>query len=183
VSAALAVFFVVALAAPHRLLPRDSVRLAMGEAAPVMALGLLIGAGVLVGLWRARRDVLVWGVGALTAVALAYGIWPYNRRFNEAWDFRGLAAQAERHAQGGPVVVFGGRWFGLDYYLGRDLRRLYTLEELDAFVAQPGPRLVVANDKSWRAVRTQMAPGVRMDVLEQMRVGGQLMFVLRPVRE
>jgi hypothetical protein len=171
--------FVAVLAAPHRLLPKDRVRLSTAEAAPLMLGGVLIGLCLLVGLWRARRDLLIWGVGALTVAALAYGIWPYNRRFNEAWDFRGLAARADRQAPGAPVAVFGGRWFGLDFYLGRDLRRLYTLEEFEAFVTQPGPRLVVANDKVWSAIQTQMAPGVRMEVLDRMRVGGQAMFVLR----
>lgn len=179
-SAALAALFVAALAAPHRLLPKDDpVRLSPAEAVPLMVAGVLIGLYLLVGLWRARRDLLIWGVGALTVAALAYGIWPYNRRFNEAWDFRGLAARAERQAPGAPVAVFGGRWFGLDFYLGRDLRRLYTLKEFEAFVAQPGPRLVVANDKVWSAIRTQMAPGVHMQVLDRLRVGGQAMFILR----
>src|SRR5262249_23636352 len=94
-----AVLFVVALAMP-RLLRGEAVRLPLREVAPIMALSLLIGGCLLVGLWRARRGLLTWGVAALTAAALAYGIWPYNRAFNAAWDFRGLAARVERHALG-----------------------------------------------------------------------------------
>ncbi len=50
-------------------------------------------------------------------VLFAYGIWPYTERFTALWDVRQLSALVERHARGGSVAAFGGRWFLLDFGL------------------------------------------------------------------
>jgi hypothetical protein len=183
-SGALGLALLAGLARPDRLLPKNPLGLAGPtlELLPVL-LGVAVIAGCMVaGLWTARSALLLWGVGLATAATLAYGIWPYTWRFNRAWDFRGLAARVEREAAGAPVAVFGGRWFSLDYYLGRDARRLYSVPEFDAFMRQPGPRVVVASGRVWEALREQMAPGLAVVVRDRTTVGGQAMLILRRER-
>src|SRR5919109_4321618 len=95
----------------------------------------------------------MYGTIAATAVVLGYGIWAHNRHFNVAWDFPGLAATVERHAQGGDVGVFGGRWFALDYYLGRPVYSAQSLREFTDYVRRPERPIVVTNHRTWKNLR------------------------------
>jgi len=149
---------------------------------PLVAGAALIGAALFVGLGAGRPSFLVHGVAAGMVVILAYGIWPYNTRFNEIWDFRRLVANIERHAAGGEAGIpgFGGRFFSIDFYLGRPLRPLQTVGEFNAYLARAERPVVVVRGPVWRALQGQISPEVR--VLEQMTVGAQNMLIVRDGR-
>lgn len=152
---------------------------------PLVAGAALAGVALFVGLGAGRPSLLVHGVAAGMVVILAYGIWPYNTRFNEIWDFRRLAAGIERHAAGGEAgilggKIFGGQFFSIDFYLGRPLRPLQTVGEFNAYVARAERPVVVLRGPVWRAIQGQISPEVR--VLEQMTIGRQEMLLLRDRR-
>jgi hypothetical protein len=111
------------------------------------------------------------------ALALGYGIWPHNRDYNAAWDFPGLAAAVERQAQGGEVAVFGGRWFALDYYLGRRVSSTHTLAEFTDFARRPEHPVVITNGRTWRGIRG--TTDVPLCALDERPLGSQTMVILR----
>ena len=129
------------------------------------------------GLDAAAPRVLMWGTMAAMALALGYGIWPHNRDFNTANDFPGLAAAVERQAQGGEVAVFGGRWFALDYYLGRRVHSAQTLAEFTDFALRPEHPVVVTNGRTWRGIRA--SSDVALCALDERPLGSQTMVILR----
>jgi hypothetical protein len=174
---------VVALNVPHWFgLQRPFVPGLSWEVLPVVAGVALTGTALFHGLRAGRPSLLVHGVVVAMVVILAYGVWPYNRRFNERWDFRRLAAGIERHARGGEAAVFGGnvyggRWFSIDFYAGRPLRRVQTIEEFQAFLARDERPIVVVRDPIWRIIQPELS--MKVSVLEQMAVGGQDMLIVQ----
>ncbi len=141
-----------------------------------LAAALLI-AALARGLYVPAPSVLMYGTIAATALALGYGIWPHNRVYNAAWDFPGLAAAVERHAHGADVGAFGGRWFALDYYLGRTVYSAQTLPEFTAYVTRPERPIAVTNGKTLKGIRASTS--LALCPLEEKPVGGQLMIILR----
>ncbi len=146
-------------------------------ALPLATGGALIGGALFWGLRMGRPTIVVHGVVAATVLILGSGVWLYNSRFNETSNFRRLAASVERHADGGEAGAFGGRWFSIDFYLGRPLRSIGTVEELNEYLARDERPVVVVNGRTWRAVQGQISPHVR--VLEEVTVRGQPMLILR----
>lgn len=144
---------------------------------PLAAGAALVGTVMFWGLHAGRPAMLVHGVVAAMVVLLGYGIWLYNGRFNEVWDFKRLAASVERHAHGGEVGVFGGRWFSIDFYIGRPLHSIRTGAEFKEYLARSERPVVVVNGRTWGYVQGQISPHVR--VLDQMTVGGQEMLILK----
>ncbi len=144
---------------------------------PLVAAVALFTGALSAGLYAAAPRLLMYGVVATMALALGYGIWPHNRGFNEVWDFPGLAAAVERHANGREVGVFGGRWFALDYYLGRPVYSAQTLGEFTDYVTRPERPVVVTNGRTWNGIRASM--GSQLRVLDEKPVGGQTMIILR----
>jgi 4-amino-4-deoxy-L-arabinose transferase-like glycosyltransferase len=127
---------------------------------------------------RAGRPVLfVHGVAALMALMLAVGIWFYNDWVNRSQDFRQLAALIERHAQGGPVRVFGARFFAIDVYLGRSMSVLRDVRDFDDYIARSDRPVVVLNQRAWAELQGHRTSGI--DVLETLRVRKQPMYVVR----
>ena len=59
------------------------------------------------------------GIAVVMVVLWCYGIWLFNQRYNEIWNFRELAARLEQSAAGGEVAVFQHRddWVSIDSYL------------------------------------------------------------------
>jgi 4-amino-4-deoxy-L-arabinose transferase-like glycosyltransferase len=146
-------------------------------AAPLYVVLILLGVCLHHGLRTDRRRLVVGGGAVLMLVALAYGIWPYLRWVNSTQDFRGLAAQVEQHAHGGPVAVYGGRFFQLDFYLGRDLVRLRSVAEVEAYVGRPEAPILVVDGRAWQELQARLPATVR--VLETMHVRSWDMRVLR----
>lgn len=175
---ALAAIGTLVLLAP----PVDAVRLPFADDGPWVLLPLLLGVILLggtlfVGLETRRPRLAVRGTAVGMILLLGYGTPLYNAWSNETQDFRGLAAAVERHALGGDVRVWGGRLFSLDFYLGRSLLRVRSLEEFNEYVARPDRPIVVVNVRTWEEARSRIPPRVR--VLETMLVRGQDMLIVR----
>jgi 4-amino-4-deoxy-L-arabinose transferase-like glycosyltransferase len=129
------------------------------------------------GLYAAASRVLMWGTIAAMALLLAVGIRAHDRDFNAAWDFPGLAAAVERQAQGGEIAVFGGRWFALDYYLGRPVHSTQTLAEFTEYVLRPERPVMVTNLRTWNGIRA--STDLPLCALDERRLGSQTMIILR----
>jgi len=144
-----------------------------------LAGALLIVLGLACGFWLGRPAMVMTGVAAGMAVALASSIWLYNGWINATRDFKALAATVERHAAGGDVGVFvsKGEYFQIDFYLGRDLKTLGTLPELHAFVGAPPRPVVVVNQENWERWHRQLPPELR--VVDTTVVGGETMRLVR----
>jgi 4-amino-4-deoxy-L-arabinose transferase-like glycosyltransferase len=146
-------------------------------AAPLYVAVVLLGLCVFHALRTDQRRLLVGGVSLLTLVALGYGVWPYIHWVNSTQDFPGLASRVEQHARGGPVAVYGGRFFQLDFYLGRDLVRLRSVPEVQRYVARPDTPLVVVDGRAWRELQGQLPSTV--EVVTTMHVRSWDMRLLR----
>jgi hypothetical protein len=142
-----------------------------------MAACALLGAALFWGLRAGRPAVLMYGGVAAMVVILTYGTWLYTPRFNELWDFRRLAASIERQAAGGETAMFGVRLFPLDFYLGRQVRWLGTVQEFDAYLGRADRPVAVVNGRAWRSIQGQTSPGIR--VLEETTIGHQQIFIVR----
>ena len=129
------------------------------------------------GLYAAASRVLMWGTVAAMALLLAVGIRAHNRDFNAAWDFPGLAAAVERQAQGGDIAVFGGRWFALDYYLGRPVHSTQTLAEFTEYALRPEQPVMVTNQRTWNGIRA--STNLPLCALDERPLGSQTMVILR----
>jgi 4-amino-4-deoxy-L-arabinose transferase-like glycosyltransferase len=140
---------------------------------------LLVVFGLAWGFWVGRPTILMTGMAAGMAVALASSIWLYNGWINATRDFKALAATVERHARGADVGAFvsKGDYLQIDFYLRRDLTPLMLLTELEAYVARPGRPLVVINAENWERWHRQLPPG--LDVLETTVVGGEALRLVR----
>jgi len=146
-------------------------------AAPLYAAILLLGLCFFHALRRARPRLLLGSGIILTLAVLGWGVWPYIRWVNSTQDFRGLATLVDQHARGGPVAVYGGRFFELDYYLGRYLVRLRSAAEFREYLSRADAPLVVVDGRAWRELQGQMPPSVR--VLATMHVRSWDMRLLR----
>jgi hypothetical protein len=144
---------------------------------PFIFAAVLLSASLLAGLDTPAPGVLMYGTIAGMVIALGYGIWPYNRDYNAAWDFPALAAAVERQAAGGDVAVFGGRWFALDYYLGRRVYSAQTLAEFTEFARRPDHPVVVTNGRTWNSIRA--SSDVALCALDERPLGSQTMVILR----
>lgn len=142
----------------------------------VMAIAFL-GIALFAGLRAGRPAVLIYGGVAAMVVILTYGAWLYTPRFNELWDFRRLAASIERQAAGGETAMFGVEWFSLDFYLGRPVRWVGTVQEFDAYLRRADRPVGVVNGRTWLSVQGQKRPGVR--VLEETTLGGRQILIVR----
>jgi 4-amino-4-deoxy-L-arabinose transferase-like glycosyltransferase len=131
------------------------------------------------GLWSGRRGLLMAGVGAGAAVALASSIGLYDHWINADRNFKALAATVEHRAGGGDVGVFvsKGDYLQIDYYLGRDLTPLATPAEFEAYVAGPKRPVVVVNQENWERWGRQMPPTLL--VLDAALVGGETIRIVR----
>jgi 4-amino-4-deoxy-L-arabinose transferase-like glycosyltransferase len=139
--------------------------------------GLLLGAYACWTLLTARPRALVGGVALGMAVLLVSGVRIHNGWVARGQNYPALAALVERYAAGGPVGVAGGRFFSIDFYLGRPLTPVRTIPAFDAWLARDERPLVVVTGRAWSHMRTQVHPNV--EVLDTMRVRKHLMFLLR----
>jgi 4-amino-4-deoxy-L-arabinose transferase-like glycosyltransferase len=124
-----------------------------------------------------RPRALVGGVSLGMAVLLIGGGQIYGGWVNRGQDYPRLAALVEHYAHGGPVGITGGRFFSIDFYLGRALTPLRTVEAFDEWVGRPDQPLAVVSGRAWVLMRNQVRPDV--EVIDTMRVRTHLMFLLR----
>src|SRR5262249_35301763 len=128
-------------------------------------------------LLRQRPAALVLGTALGMAVLLTAGMAIYNGWVNRGQDYPRLAAMVERHAQGGKVGITGGRFFSIDFYLGRALTPVRTPKAFDDWLDRPDQPISVITGRFWSDMRTQVRPEV--EPLDMMRVRTQLMWLMR----
>jgi len=134
-------------------------------------------------LFTQRPRALVGGVALGAAALLVCGMQIYNGWVNRGQNYPALAALIERYAQGGAVGITGGRFFSIDFYLGRALTPVRTVAAFDEWTGRPDRPLVVISGRAWSLMRGQARPDI--EVVDTMRVRSHLMFLLRlaePVR-
>jgi 4-amino-4-deoxy-L-arabinose transferase-like glycosyltransferase len=143
----------------------------------------LIGAGALaLGVfiaWALRRRpaVLVPGVALGMALLLLPGVWIYAKWTNRQEDYRALAALVERHSAGGAIGISGGRFFSIDFYLGRGLTPVRTSQALDEWLARPDRPIAVVTGRAWRPMSEQIKTPAQ--ALDSMRLRTNEMFIVR----
>jgi 4-amino-4-deoxy-L-arabinose transferase-like glycosyltransferase len=148
-----------------------------GKAALIVAGGLLLGAYAAWALLARRPVALVVGTALITAVLLAGGLAVYTGWVNRGQDYPGLAARVERHARGGPVAITGGRFFSIDFYLGRSLTPVRTVTAFKAWLARPERPVNVVTGRAWSHMRGQLPDDV--EVVDTVRVRKHIMFIVR----
>jgi len=124
-----------------------------------------------------RPRALVGGVSLGMAGLLIGGLQIYGGWVNRGQNYPALAALVERYAQGGDVGIAGGRFFSIDFYLGRALTPVQTVAAFDEWLGRPDRPLVVISGRAWSLMRGQARSDV--EVLDTMRVRSHLMFLLR----
>ena len=171
--AGVAIGVAVCLAQPPGWLvsPRSWAAVPLGVGVAALAVALFVG------LRRARPGILVGGVAAATLLLFGWTTLDQAAWVNRTQDFPLLAARVERHARGGEVAVYGGRYFPLDFYLGRPLVRLRHPQELNDFLRRPGAPSVVLDDRAWKSLRSLIEPPVVE--LDMLRVRAWKMHVVR----
>ena len=112
------------------------------------------------GLRRARPGLLIGGVAGATLLLFGWTALDQAAWVNRTQDFPRLAARVERHARGGDVAVYGGRYFPLDFYLGRPLVRLRNPQQLNDFLRRAGAPSVVLDDRAWKVLRSHIEPTI-----------------------
>ncbi len=147
------------------------------QALPLFMAITLLGIALFAGLRAGRPAVLMYGGVVAMVAILSYGAWLYTLRFNELWDFRRLTASIEGHAAGGETAMFGVRWFSLDFYLGRPVRWLGTVQEFDAYLRRADRPVGVVNSRTWLSIQGQTSRGIR--ILEETTIGGQQILIVR----
>ena len=149
---------------------------------PLLAAAALMGAFLFWGLCRGRPRLLVYGVTASAALLLGYGNRVHAEWLNRTQDFKGLAARLERYAQGREARVYGGRFFQIDFYLGRPFLQIRTNEEFNRFVLGPDhPVVLIDEPRGWPTVRPTAPPEV--GILDRMRVRGRDMLIVGIARQ
>ena len=145
--------------------------------AGVIAAGALALAGFLAWALRRRPALLVPGVALGMALLLVPGVWIFTSWTNQQEDFRALAALVERHANGGPVGIAGGRFFSIDFYLGRGLTPVRSSQALDEWLARPERPIAVVSGRAWRPMRTEIHTPA--EELDSMRIRPHEMIIVR----
>lgn len=167
------------LAVPVGVTPPES-RFAPGvswEILPLVAGGALIALALFWGLRIGRPGLLIYGGVVAMVVILGYGTGLYNAWVQKTQDFPRLAAAIARSSPDGTPGVFGGRFFPIDFYLGRELHRIQTVEEFNEYLARPERPVVVVNGRTWKRIQGQISPDIR--AIDRMWVRGQEMLIVR----
>jgi 4-amino-4-deoxy-L-arabinose transferase-like glycosyltransferase len=144
---------------------------------PVLACALLVGVVFLLGLRDGRPVLLVLGGVAATSVLLGYGVWLVNGWTDRAEDFRAVAATVRRHAPDGDLRVFTqAKLLPMDFYYGRELPRLLTVEQLRAYLASDPRPTVLIDEQDLKLTPPELIRDLR--VLETLRIHEQQLFIL-----
>jgi 4-amino-4-deoxy-L-arabinose transferase-like glycosyltransferase len=145
--------------------------------AGLMALGTLALAAFMIWALLRRPAMLVPGVALGMALLLIPGVWIYTNWTNRQEDYRGLAALVGRHASGGPIGVTGGRFFSVDFYLGRALTAVRSSSTLDEWLTRPDRPIVLIPDRAWRKMESEVQTPA--EVVDTMRVRSHDMLIVR----
>jgi 4-amino-4-deoxy-L-arabinose transferase-like glycosyltransferase len=172
----------VALRTPawwHRTMRLYLTDLSWGPVLPIIVGLGLIGVTLWWSLHAGRPAVLVYGVVAGMVGILGYGIWPYNHRYNDVWNFKGLVAHADVDADGAETAVFLPRpaWLSIDFYRERPPRSIWSVEGLRRYLAQHDRPVCVLDEDAWRVLQRELPETVR--VLEALKIGSTTVLIIR----
>jgi len=146
------------------------------QALPVLAGVLAIGGVFLVGLTEARPALLVYGVAGLMAVLLGYGVWLVNGVTDKAEDFRVMAATVRSHAPDGDLRVFTqAKLLPMDFYFGRELPRLDSVDALRDYLARAQRATVLIDQQNLKVTPKELIGDLR--VLTTLRIHEQNLYI------
>ena len=147
------------------------------KALPALVGGLVLGFIFLIGLRNGRPALLVRGGVLVMAVMLGYGAWVVNGWTEMTEDFRTVAATLRRQAPSGDLRVFtAAKLLPLDFYSGRELPRILTPPELQAYLAGTERPTVLIDVQDLKITPRDMVDDLR--VLETLRIHEQSLFIL-----
>jgi len=147
------------------------------ELLPLVAGSLVLGLALGIGLTRGRPALAVYGAGAAMALGLAYGALLHADWVRRTQPLPALAARLAERGPDSTPGVFGGRYYALDYYLGRPLVRLGTLEAVRAHLARPDRAVVVMPARAWAALEASAPPGAT--VVDRARLRGTTLVLVQ----
>jgi hypothetical protein len=151
-----------------------------GFAWKLPALGALVLLLALVGfrgLREGRPRLLIHGGTLLTAIALAWLAWLSDQWTNRTQDFPGLAAALRHHAEDTDLrVLTKAKLLPLDFYMGRELPRLGSPDELGRYLASTSRPIVLTDAQNLRRLHDRLPAEVR--VLQQLRIQEQSLFII-----
>jgi 4-amino-4-deoxy-L-arabinose transferase-like glycosyltransferase len=170
----------VAISAPWALPLRSPLGSLLGwKGAVVGTCGAIIAVIMWWTLDHRRIPALVIGTALVTGVALEAGIWAYDAWTNRADDFGAVAQRIERYAHGGEVAILDDRFLPIDFYLGRSLTRLPSMDELSVHLLRPDRPIAVVAGTAWPRVEHALPAGVR--AVDTVRVREHEMILLQRV--
>jgi 4-amino-4-deoxy-L-arabinose transferase-like glycosyltransferase len=150
----------------------------VGKAVPLVAGMLLLGGAFFWGLSRGRPALVVYGGAALMAVLLSVGVRLNDEAIERTQDFRIVAAALERHAAGGDMRLFSASLLlPVDFYVGRQLDRMWEVKELRDYLARPERPVALIDRRYWRDFEMELPP--EMVVLEKIPIQGQELYIVR----
>jgi len=144
-----------------------------------LAIGALLLGGVFFwGLSRGRPALIVYGGTALMVVLLSVGVRLNEEAIERTQDFRIVAAALRRHAAGGDMRLFSASLLlPVDFYVGRQLDRMFRVEEMRDYLARPGRPVALMDRRYWRDFQRELPPD--LVVLEKISIQGQELYIVR----
>jgi 4-amino-4-deoxy-L-arabinose transferase-like glycosyltransferase len=163
----------------HRTMRLYLTDLSWGTVLPIIVGLGLMGVTLCWSLHAGRPAVLVYGVVAGMVGILGYGIWPYDHRYNDVWNFKGLVAHADVDAAGAEMAVFLPRpaWLSIDFYRARSPRSIWTVAELRQYLAGQDHPVCVLDLDTWRVLQRELPATVK--VLEALKIGSTTLVIIR----
>jgi hypothetical protein len=148
------------------------------KALPLAIGALLLGGVFFWGLSRGRPALVVYGGSALMAVLLSVGVRLNEEAIERTQDFRIVAAALQRHAAGGDMRLFSASLLlPVDFYVGRQVDRMFRVEEMRDYLARPGRPVALMDRRYWRDFQRELPPD--LVVLEKMSIQGQELYIVR----
>jgi hypothetical protein len=139
---------------------------------------LVLGVIVWWALNRGRPALLVYGGAIVMAVLLMIGARLNDEAIERTQDFRVVAAALARHAGSGDARLFSASLLlPVDFYYGRQLDRMFQLDEFRAFIARPDRPIALIDRRYWRDFQKQFPPDVVL--LEKIPIQGQDLYIVR----
>ena len=113
-----------------------------------------------------------------TVVLLSVGVRLNEEAIERTQDFRIVAAALRRHAAGGDMRLFSASLLlPVDFYVGRQLDRMFRVEEMRDYLARPGRPVALMDRRYWRDFRQELPPD--LVVLEKISIQGQDLYIVR----
>jgi 4-amino-4-deoxy-L-arabinose transferase-like glycosyltransferase len=157
-----------------------AVLLASAPTGPLLGgfLGVCVAAAsVGVGLCTGRRRLLVSGGVAGACAALACGSVLYTDQVNRTHDFRRVGEALALHAPDRePTAYFNRRYYQIDFYFEREVRQIRTVQEFNAYMAQPAGSVTLVNARNWEFIGPHRSPELR--VLARLPAGEEELLVV-----